>query len=128
MPVEVLLIEDNAGDARLIQQITSQSTVQVHTTVAESCVSALAMLADGQYRPNLIITDMSATGAAAPELLNRCNANGVPVVVFSGSMNPAQRAEALRLGAKEFVEKPYGIDEYTAALWNLIWRWTATQA
>jgi DNA-binding NtrC family response regulator len=128
MPVRVLLIEGNAGDARLIQQITSQSTVQVRTTVAESCVSALAMLADGRYIPNLVITDVSVASAAAPELLKRCNATGVPVVVFSGSMNPAQRAEALRLGAKEFVEKPYGIDEYTATLWNLIWRWTATQA
>jgi len=128
MPVEVLLIEDNAGDARLIQQITSQSTVQVHTTVAQSCVSALALLADGNYVPNLVITDMSVTSVAAPELLKQCDLKGVPVVVFSGSMSPAQRAKAVRLGAKEFVEKPYGIDEYTAALWNLIWRWTKTQA
>jgi DNA-binding NtrC family response regulator len=128
MPVQVLLIEDNAGDARLIQQITSQSMVPIHTAVAESCVSALAMLADGRYVPNLVITDMSVSDAAASELLKRCNATGVPVVVFSGSMNPAQRAEALRLGAKEFVEKPYGIDEYTAALWNLISRWTAGEA
>jgi two-component system KDP operon response regulator KdpE len=128
MPVQVLLIEDNVGDARLIQQITSQSTVPIHTAVAESCVSALAMLADGRYVPNLVITDMSVSDAAAPELLKRCNATGVPVVVFSASMNPVQRAEALRLGAKEFVEKPYGIDEYTAALWNLISRWTAGEA
>jgi DNA-binding NtrC family response regulator len=127
MPVEVLLIEDNAGDARLIQQITSQSAVAVRTTVTESCISALALLSDGRYIPNLVITDMSVASAAAPELLNRCNATGVPVVVFSGSLNPAQRAAALQLGAKEFVEKPYGIDEYTAALWNLIWRWTAAQ-
>ena len=71
---------------------------------------------------------MSIASVAAPELLKRCNVNGVPVVVFSGSLNSAQRAEALRLGAKEFVEKPYGIDEYTAALWNLIWRWTSAQS
>jgi CheY-like chemotaxis protein len=97
MPVEVLLIEDNEGDWRLIQQITSQSTVPVRTTVVPTCASALAILAEERFIPNLIISDMSIPGAAAPELLKRCKAMGIPVVVFSGSVNAAHRAEALRL-------------------------------
>jgi CheY-like chemotaxis protein len=125
MLVEVLLIEDNEGDWRLIQQITSQSTVPVRTTVVPTCASALAILAEERFVPNLIISDMSIPGAAAPELLKRCNALDIPVVVFSGSVNAAHRAEALRLGVKETVEKPYTIDEFTTVLWNLIWKWTA---
>jgi CheY-like chemotaxis protein len=127
MPVEVLLIEDNKGDWRLIQQITFQSTVPVRTTVVPTCASALAILAEGRFVPNLIISDMSIPGAAAPELLKQCNAMDIPVVVFSGSVNAAHRAEALRLGVKEIVEKPYTIDEFTMALWNMIWKWTARE-
>jgi len=89
MLVEVLLIEDNEGDWRLIQQITSRSTVPVRTTVVPTCASALAILADGRFLPNLIISDMSIPGAAAPELLKRCNAMDIPVVVFSGSVSLA---------------------------------------
>jgi len=127
MPVEVLLIEDNEGDWRLIQRITSQSKVPVRTTVVPTCASALTILAEGRCVPNLIISDMSVPGAAAPELLKRCKAMDIPVVVFSGSVNAANRAEALRLGVKEIVEKPYTIDEFTTALWALIWKWTARE-
>jgi len=127
MPVEVLLIEDNEGDWRLIQQISSQSTVPVRTTVVPTCASALTILAEGRFVPNLIISDMSIPGAAAPELLKRCNAMHIPVVIFSGSVNAAHCAEALRLGVKEIVEKPYTIDEFTTVLWNMIWKWTARE-
>ena len=128
MPVEVLLIEDNEGDWRLIQRITSESKVPVRTTVVQTCASALTILAERQFVPNVVITDMSVPGAGAPELLKRCIAMDIPVVVFSGSVNAAHRAEALRLGVKEIVEKPYNIDEFTTALWNLIWKWTAREA
>jgi len=72
MPVEVLLIEDNEGDWRLIQQITSQSAVPVRTTVVPNCASALMILAERQFVPNVVITDMSVPGAGAPELLKQC--------------------------------------------------------
>jgi DNA-binding response OmpR family regulator len=51
----------------------------------------------------------------------------IPVVVFSGSVNAAHRVEALRLGVKEIVEKPYTIDEFTTVLWNMIRKWTARE-
>jgi hypothetical protein len=45
-------------------------------------------------------------------------------VVFSASQNPSDKAEALVLGAKEFVEKPLDLAEYTVAVWRMIWKWT----
>jgi DNA-binding NtrC family response regulator len=96
--------------------------------VVPTCASALTILAEGRFVPNVIITDMSVPGAGAPELLKQCTAMDIPVVVFSGSVNAEYRAEALRLGVKEIVEKPYTIDEFTRALWILIWKWTARKA
>jgi chemotaxis family two-component system response regulator Rcp1 len=121
--VELLLVEDNAGDAQLIKEIISRCCVAVRITVAEDGEKALALLADPQFKPDLIITDMNMPKVAGPELLERCNANGIPVVVFSSSRNPTDRAEALRLGAREYVEKPTDLDEYTNALWKMIWKW-----
>ena len=121
--LEILLVEDNEGDSRLIQRITAESTVTVHTTIVGSCSGALAMVAGGKLIPNLVITDMSVTGPGSPEFVRYCNANDIPVVVFSASLNPALRSEILRLGVKEFVEKPYNIDEYRTTLWRLIWKW-----
>ena len=121
--VELLLVEDNDGDAQLIKEIVSHCSVAVRITVAEDGEKALALLADPQFKPDLIITDMNMPKVAGPELLERCNASGIPVVVFSSSRNPTDRAEALRLGAREYVEKPTDLDEYTNALWKTILKW-----
>ena len=124
MPVEVLLAEDNEGDARLIKEIVSRCSVAVRITVAEDGEKALALLADPHFKPDLIVTDMNMPKVAGTEILKRFSANGIPVVVFSSSTNPTDKAEALKLGARECVEKPIDLDEYTEALWKLIWKWT----
>jgi CheY-like chemotaxis protein len=124
MPVELLLAEDNEGDARLITEIVSRCSVAVRITLAEDGEKALALLADPQFKPDLIITDMNMPKVAGHELLKRSNANGIPVVVFSSSTNPTDVTNALEFGAKEFVEKPLDIDEYAEALWKMIWKWT----
>jgi CheY-like chemotaxis protein len=78
MPVEVLLAEDNEGDARLIKEIVSRCSVAVRITVAEDGEKALALLADPQFKPDLIITDMNMPKVAGPELLKRTNAEWHP--------------------------------------------------
>jgi two-component system response regulator AdeR len=123
MPVEILLVEDNGADVRIIKEIVSHSTVAIRITVAEDGEKALALLADPQFKPNLIITDMILPKISGTELLQRCNVDSIPVVVFSASKNPSDTAKALELGAKEFVEKPADIDEYTEAVWKMIWKW-----
>jgi two-component system response regulator len=123
MPVEVLLVEDNSADVRIIKEIVSQSSVAVRMTVAEDGEKAVAILADPKFKPDLIITDMSLPKISGLELLRRFRGNGIPVVVFSSSKNPADVTNALELGAKEFVEKPIDLEQYTEAVWKMIWNW-----
>ena len=128
MPVEILLIEDNGAEVRVIKEIVSHSSVTVRLTIAKDGEKALAVLADPQFKPDLIITDMILPTISGPELLRRCTADGIPVVVFSSSKNPMHIASALELGAKEYVEKPADIDQYTEAVWKMIWKWTKPRA
>jgi chemotaxis family two-component system response regulator Rcp1 len=123
MPLEILLVEDNDADVRIIKEIVSHCAVAVRVTVVENGERALTLLADPLFTPDLIITDMILPKVSGAEVLQRCNADGVPVVVFSASKNPADIAKALELGAKEFVEKPVDLDEYTEAVWKMIWKW-----
>jgi len=123
MPVEILLIEDNAADVRIIKEIVSHSTVVVTLTVAGDGEEAVALLGDSLYKPDLIITDANVPKISLPEVLRLCNAESIPVVVFSAAINPAEKAEVLSLGAKEFVEKPVHLDAYIEAVWRMIWKW-----
>lgn len=128
MPVEVLLIEDNPPEARLVQLIVAQSPLSVSITTANDCSGALARLSDVRIKPNLVIADMGVLEFKGVEILKRCNPRGIPVVVFSGSVDPKDREDVLRLGAKEFVEKPTTLDEYTDAVWKMIGKWAIPEA
>jgi CheY-like chemotaxis protein len=129
MPVEVLLIEDYPPEARLVQLIVAQSPIPIRITTANDCSGALARLSDVQTKPNLVIADLGALEFKGVEILKRCNPRGIPVVVLSGgSVNPEDREDILRLGAKEFIEKPSTLDEYTDALRKMIEKWAAPEA
>jgi CheY-like chemotaxis protein len=128
MPVEVLLIEDHLPEVRLVQEIVAQHPVPVRITTANDCSGALGRLSDMAFMPNLVIADRGLLEFGGVELMKRCNPRGIPVVVFSGSANPKDREDILRLGAKEFVEKPNTLDEYTDALWKMIGKWAVPQA
>ena len=52
--VEVLLVEDNAGDAVLVGQVLNECPVPVHLHVACDGELAMSMLADAQFKPNLM--------------------------------------------------------------------------
>ena len=128
MPVEILLVEDNGADVRIIREIVSQTSVAIRLTIAENGEEALALLANPLFKPDLIITDTSVPKSCHSDVLRLCQASGLPVVVFSGSTSPSVRKEALKLGAKEFIEKPLDLDAYTDAVWKMIWKWAKPSA
>jgi CheY-like chemotaxis protein len=128
MPLEILLIEDNPSDLRLIEQITGYSTVPVKLNIRRNCAGAVAILDEAEVVLDLVIADMRLLEFGGVELLKRCNPRGIPVVVFSGSMNPSDEEQALSLGAKEFVRKPIQLDDYVEAVWKMIWKWAKPES
>jgi CheY-like chemotaxis protein len=127
-PLEVLLVEDSASDARLIEEITERVSAPIRITTATDCSGALARLSDVRFIPNLVIADMGVLEFGGVELLKRCNPREIPVVVFSGSIDPADQARAMRLGAKEFIHKPLELDDYIEAVRGMIGKWAKPQA
>lgn len=127
MPQEVLLVESGTSEAKLIEHITEHG-FSIRIIVANDCSGALARLSNVRFTPNLVIADMGVLEFGGVELLKRCNPRGIPVVVFSGSVNPADEARAIKLGAKEFVNKPLQLDDYVQAVWKIIGKWAIPEA
>src|SRR5579871_2463038 len=123
MPVEVLLIEDHPAEARLLEEIVGGSSVPVSIMTAKNCSGALAILDEGRVAPNLVIADMGVLEFGGVELLKRCKPREIPVVIFSGSLNPADEVRAMTLGANEFVTKPIQLEDYVEAVWRIIGKW-----
>lgn len=121
--VEILLVEDNAGDAVLIRQILADASVPVNLHIVRDGEQALTMLSDADFIPALIILDLNIPRISGAALLERWKSQKIPVVVFSSSLNDAERARVLELGAREFVQKPTDVEAFSAAICGIVERW-----
>lgn len=126
MSVDVLLIEDNLGDAVLIRDAVSRVPVPVNLHLALDGQQAVLMLSNPHFQPNLIVLDLNIPKIHGTALLQRWKGNHrTPVVVLSSSRNPAERDFCLASGAREFVSKPVELEEFEDAVARIIERWAS---
>lgn len=123
MKVDVLLIEDNAGDALLIGQILDDCRLPVKLHIARDGEQALMMLADRNLKPSLIVLDLNIPKISGNALLRRYTSREIPVVVFSSSWNDHEINEALALGACQYIQKPTDIHAFTDAVCGMVLKW-----
>jgi DNA-binding response OmpR family regulator len=123
--MEILLVEDNAGDAVLIRQVLADASVPVNLHIARDGEQALTMLSDAHFEPALIILDLNIPRITGSALLERWKVLTIPVVVFSSSLNDAERTHVLELGAREFIPKPTDIDAFIATVYGILQRYGA---
>ncbi len=121
--MEVLLIEDNAGDAVLIRQILAESGAPIKLTIARDGEQALQMLESDRFIPDLIMLDLNIPKVPGLSVLMRNPRKDVPVVVFSSSLSEVERRRALDLGAREFVQKPVDIEAFAEAVLAIVLKW-----
>ena len=127
-PVDVLFIEDNAGDALLTSQILAEFLRPVKLTIARDGAQALAMLSDQGFKPSMIILDLMLPKLSGHEVLERNPRKDIPVVVFSVSANQDDVDRTLDLGAREFVHKPMDVVGYRKAILGMVDRWAMPNA
>lgn len=125
-PVQILLVEDSAGDALLTSQIVADSSLTVKLVIARDGVQALIMLADPTFQPALIILDLNIPLISGHVVLERNQRRDIPVVIFSVSSDENEARRALALGAREYVQKPTDLDAYKQAVLRIITKWTGS--
>jgi DNA-binding response OmpR family regulator len=125
--MEILLVEDNEGDALLFRVAVSETAPTASLLVVHDGEQALATLENKDFQPSLIILDLNLPRISGLSLLERWQGNAVPVVVFSSTQNNAERALVLKLGAREFVHKPADLDAFLGAVSGIIKRWEAAK-
>jgi CheY-like chemotaxis protein len=118
-PLELLLIEDSPGDILLIRQVLSREPFPISIHAAVDGKQATEILAAGQFKPDLLILDLSLPRLSGLSFLERTHPDA-PVVVFTSSSNPQDRKRSLELGAKEFVQKPSDLHEYAGAVSRIV--------
>jgi two-component system, chemotaxis family, response regulator Rcp1 len=121
---EVLLVEDNAGDALLLGQALEECRISVHLHIARDGEQALQILTEPGVKLDLIILDLNIPRISGHTVLSLYQPKKTPVVVFTASENKADMDRAFSLGADEFVHKPMDLDLYKTTVCSMIQKWT----
>ena len=127
-PIEILLAEDNPGDARLTVEGFKDAKVKNNITVVEDGIEALAYLRhEGEYvdavRPDLILLDLNMPKKDGREVLAEIKADEelrrIPVLVFTISNAERDILEAYNLQANAFITKPIDLNEFITVVKSL---------
>ncbi|HEY6293753.1 MAG TPA: response regulator [Terriglobia bacterium] len=112
---DILLVEDNPGDVRLIREAFKDSKVPNRLHVAENGVEALKFLRyqggrAGVPRPDLILLDWNLPKKSGRELLEEVKSDSdlrtIPIVVLTTSKSEEDIVKAYGLHANCYITKP----------------------
>ena len=118
---EILLIEDNPGDVRLVEEALRENKLLNNLSVARDGVEALAFLRrEEQYadatRPDLILLDLNLPRKSGHEVLREVKADDnlkrIPVVVLTTSAAEDDILDTYNLHANCYVTKPIGLAQF----------------
>lgn len=121
--IQVLLVEDNAGDALIARQALADLPIPVELLIAQDGEQALRLLSEREYKPDLIILDLNLPKIPGHVLLERYNVKKTPIVVFSAYWNDVDLDRAFSLGVREYVQKPSDLDAFKTAVCGLVQKW-----
>lgn len=120
-PVEILLVEDNAGDVRLAREGLRECKLLNNLSVAEDGVKALAFLRrQDEYaqapRPDLIMLDLNLPRKDGREVLKEIKEDDelkrIPVVILTTSKAEEDIVKSYSLHANCYVTKPLAIEQF----------------
>jgi CheY-like chemotaxis protein len=120
-PIEILLVEDDAGDALLTRRALENSKISNSVRVVTDGVAALAYLRrqpphTGTVRPDLILLDLNLPKKDGREVLAEVKADPklrqIPVVVLTTSSAELDIARSYDLHANAYVTKPVDLAKF----------------
>ena len=123
--VEILLVEDNPGDVRLIMKAFKECRLRNHISVAEDGVEAIAFLRrQGKYasapRPHLILLDLNLPRKSGREVLEEIKVDPelrrIPVVVLTTSSAEHDLLRSYDLHANCYINKPVDLEQFVVVV------------
>jgi two-component system response regulator len=132
----VLLIEDDARDARLTVRALQCGNVPIHIDVVEDGEQALDFLfCRGAYRersfghpPILILLDLKLPKVnglqVLQEIKSRVETKTIPVVALTSSREDRDMAACYQFGVNSYIQKPVDFEQFRETIKTLGLYWT----
>lgn len=118
--MKILVVDDKHTLSDLLAQFLGQKH---QVTVQKNGMAALQWLQGGDL-PDLIITDLEMPELDGFELISKVRASGyfsdIPIIVLSCRDSSADRIKCLKLGANDYLVKPFNPEELSIRIDNIL--------
>lgn len=136
-PIQILLVEDNYGDARLaIEAFREANSANQIVTVPDGVAALEYLRRHGQYteaaRPDVILLDLNLPRKDGREVLAEIKADPhlrrIPVIVLTTSKATDDIVKTYDLHANCYVTKPLSLDQFFGVIKSIesFWLMVAT--
>jgi two-component system response regulator len=135
MEIEILLVEDNPGDAELAIRALKRYNLANNLVHLENGAEALDYIfAEGVHThrntenlPGVILLDLNIPKVSGLEVLQRVKGDertcNVPIIVLTSSKQDPDIQRCHSLGANSYMIKPVEFDKFAKAIKNLSLYW-----
>ena len=133
--VEILLVEDNPGDVRLMVEALKETRVPSRLHLAEDGVQAMSFLRrKGVHlqspRPDLVLLDLNLPKKDGREVLAEIKDDpklrSIPVVVLTTSQAESDVLRSYELHANCYISKPVGLENFIRVIQSIEGFWLET--
>jgi two-component system, OmpR family, response regulator len=110
MGTKVLIVDDDPGSRELLTEVLSADGYFV-SAVADGAAARDELAKDGAYE--IVIADLRMPNGSGLDLLKdlRSRNHGQNLILMSSFMSGQEREQALELGARALLEKPFQLSE-----------------
>jgi CheY-like chemotaxis protein len=131
-PIEILLVEDNPGDARLTREALMQSKVRNNLHHVRDGEEAMAFLRHeapftASPAPDMILLDLNLPRRDGREVLEEIKQDHalmhIPVVILTSSQAEEDILRTYRLHANCFITKPVDLEQLTKVVHGIEQFW-----
>jgi two-component system, chemotaxis family, response regulator Rcp1 len=119
--IDILIVEDNPGDARLIKEVLNDNKIYSSLNIVNDGVEAMNFLNNqGKYagapKPDLIILDLNLPKKDGREVLAEIKSNRdllhIPIVIMTISQAEEDILKTYKLQANCYITKPIDLNEF----------------
>lgn len=119
---KILVVDDKPTISNLLVQFLSD---KYSVETREDGIEALTYLQQGNI-PDLVITDLQMPNMDGTELIQRMKESGyfkdIPIIVLSSKDSSGDRVQCLKLGAEDYVMKPFNPEELSIRIEKILSR------
>ena len=120
---KILIVEDEKPISKLIEM--SLTSAGYACTCVYDGMAAADILEEHRY--DLVLLDIMLPGASGYELMDYIRPMDIPVIFLTAKTSVADRVKGLRLGADDYLGKPFEIIELLARVESVLRRYHKTE-